>query len=168
MSNTKKKHLKKLQTWRIWPSVAISFFFILFSVSVVVAFFGLFILNITQTKYIDTFNESDKLMRSVLTVCENDYTWEDIIGFIYTTGVTDSAAITDSDYSVIASCGKLSFDSRSENCFEAGKFMDDLKRIINLNSCSAIVATHSPQIINNNWDNQIDLGGLYSAQLHNG
>ena len=48
------------------------------------------------------------------------------------------------------------------------KFMDDLKRIISLNSCSAIVATHSPQIINNNWNNQVDLGGLYSAQLHNG
>ena len=47
------------------------------------------------------------------------------------------------------------------------KFMDHLKRIIELNSCTAIVATHSPQIINNNWDNQVDLGGLYSAQLHN-
>lgn len=48
------------------------------------------------------------------------------------------------------------------------RFIDDLKRIININDCTALVATHSPQVINNNWDLQVDLGGLYSAQLNHG
>lgn len=46
------------------------------------------------------------------------------------------------------------------------QFMDDLEKIIKLNNIKVIVATHSPQIINNRWANQIDLGGLYSAQLN--
>lgn len=38
--------------------------------------------------------------------------------------------------------------------------MDDLNKIINLkeDSLSVIVATHSPQVINNNWNDIIDLG----------
>lgn len=43
------------------------------------------------------------------------------------------------------------------------KFMDDLLRIINYKGFNVVVATHSPQIINNHWDRQIDLGELYDA-----
>ncbi len=45
------------------------------------------------------------------------------------------------------------------------KFMDDLLRIITYKSINVIVATHSPQIINNHWERQIDLGELYGKQL---
>lgn len=41
------------------------------------------------------------------------------------------------------------------------KFMDDLLRIANNKNLNVIVATHSPQIINNHWDIQIDLGEEY-------
>lgn len=40
------------------------------------------------------------------------------------------------------------------------KFMDDLLRIIKYKKFNVIVATHSPQIINNHWERQIDLGEL--------
>lgn len=46
------------------------------------------------------------------------------------------------------------------------KFMDDLLRIISYKGFNVIVATHSPQIINNHWDRQIDLGELYGEQLN--
>lgn len=45
------------------------------------------------------------------------------------------------------------------------KFMDDLYKIIKFKKLNVIVATHSPQIINNHWENQIDLGELYGKQL---
>lgn len=32
------------------------------------------------------------------------------------------------------------------------QFLNDLERIIKINNCNIIVATHSPQIINENWD----------------
>lgn len=41
------------------------------------------------------------------------------------------------------------------------KFMEDLEKVIKLNNTKVIIATHSPQIINNRWDLQIDLGELY-------
>lgn len=44
-------------------------------------------------------------------------------------------------------------------------FMDDLLKIVNYRGIKVIVATHSPQIINNHWDKQIDLGALYGDQL---
>ena len=44
------------------------------------------------------------------------------------------------------------------------KFMDDLLRIIKYKKFNVIVATHSPQIINNHWERQIDLGELYAEQ----
>lgn len=44
------------------------------------------------------------------------------------------------------------------------EIMDNLKSIVNLNkNIQVIIATHSPQIISNNWDLQIDLGGLYNG-----
>ena len=46
------------------------------------------------------------------------------------------------------------------------KFMDDLYKIIKFKKLNVVVATHSPQIINNLWDNQIDLGELYGKQLN--
>lgn len=46
------------------------------------------------------------------------------------------------------------------------KFMDDLLKIINYKKFNVIVATHSPQIINNHWDRQVDLGELYGMQLN--
>ena len=46
------------------------------------------------------------------------------------------------------------------------KFMDDLYKIIKFKKLNVIVATHSPQIINNHWENQIDLGELYGQQLN--
>ena len=38
--------------------------------------------------------------------------------------------------------------------------MDDLEKVVNLSEIQVIVATHSPQLINNRWDIQIDLGEL--------
>lgn len=40
-------------------------------------------------------------------------------------------------------------------------FMNDLQKVVDLKKLNVIVATHSAQIINNYWDNQIDLGELY-------
>lgn len=45
--------------------------------------------------------------------------------------------------------------------------MDDLLKIIKFKKINVIVATHSPQIISNHLDKQIDLGSLYSEQLDN-
>ena len=44
-------------------------------------------------------------------------------------------------------------------------FMDDLLRIVKYKGINAIVATHSPQIINNHWERQIDLGEIYGEQF---
>lgn len=44
-------------------------------------------------------------------------------------------------------------------------FMDDLLRIVKYKDINAIVATHSPQIINNHWERQIDLGEIYGKQF---
>jgi len=41
------------------------------------------------------------------------------------------------------------------------KFMDDLLRVAKHKNLRVTVATHSPQIINNHWDIQIDLGEMY-------
>jgi len=41
------------------------------------------------------------------------------------------------------------------------KFLEDLLRVTKRSELEVIVATHSPQIINNNWDLQIDLGEIY-------
>ncbi|MDR2170050.1 MAG: AAA family ATPase [Planctomycetaceae bacterium] len=38
-------------------------------------------------------------------------------------------------------------------------FLADMLRIIKLRKISVLVATHSPQIVNDNWENIIDLGG---------
>ena len=46
------------------------------------------------------------------------------------------------------------------------KFMDDLLNIINHKKIKVIVATHSPQIISNHLDKQIDLGSLYSNEFN--
>ena len=45
-------------------------------------------------------------------------------------------------------------------------FLDDLLEVSKRNKLQAIVATHSPQIISNHLDIQIDLGGLYNAELN--
>jgi len=45
-------------------------------------------------------------------------------------------------------------------------FMDDLLKIVEYKGLKVIVATHSPQIINNHWDIQIDLGELYGNELY--
>lgn len=42
-------------------------------------------------------------------------------------------------------------------------FMEDLDRVVNLGNLKVVVATHAPQIINNRWDLQIDLGELYGC-----
>lgn len=41
------------------------------------------------------------------------------------------------------------------------KFMNDLLKIVEKKKFKVTVATHSPQIINNHWDIQIDLGEMY-------
>ncbi|MCD9500480.1 AAA family ATPase [Photobacterium carnosum] len=38
------------------------------------------------------------------------------------------------------------------------EFLEDIKRIIDIQNVSIIIATHSPQIIDNNWDLTVDLG----------
>ena len=40
-------------------------------------------------------------------------------------------------------------------------FLDDLMKIVEGNDINIVVATHSPQIINNHWEIQYDLGEIY-------
>lgn len=40
-------------------------------------------------------------------------------------------------------------------------FLNDLLEVVKTRNIKVIVATHSPQIINNHWDIQVDLGELY-------
>lgn len=46
------------------------------------------------------------------------------------------------------------------------KFAEDLEKIVKIKKLNAVVATHSPQVINGNYDIQIDLGELYTNGLH--
>lgn len=45
------------------------------------------------------------------------------------------------------------------------QFLNDLKKILSIKrkKINIVIATHSPQIINNNWDLQIDLGESYGG-----
>lgn len=45
-------------------------------------------------------------------------------------------------------------------------FADDLMRIVEYKNMKALVATHSPQIVNGRRDIQVDLGELYEKRLH--
>lgn len=45
------------------------------------------------------------------------------------------------------------------------QFLDDLFRIIKLQKINIVVATHSPQIINNHWDLTVDLEELRNATV---
>lgn len=45
------------------------------------------------------------------------------------------------------------------------QFLDDLFNIVALQKINIIVATHSPQIINNHWDLTVDLEDLHDAAL---
>lgn len=45
------------------------------------------------------------------------------------------------------------------------QFLDDLFKIIELQKISIVVATHSPQIINNHWDLTVDLEELRDAAI---
>jgi len=40
------------------------------------------------------------------------------------------------------------------------EFLNDIQEIIKLQKIDIIIATHSPQIINNRWDLTVDLGEL--------
>lgn len=42
-------------------------------------------------------------------------------------------------------------------------FMNDLDRVVNLGNLQVLIATHAPQIINNRWDIQVDLGEMYGG-----
>lgn len=46
------------------------------------------------------------------------------------------------------------------------KFLDDLLEVAKHSNIQVIVATHSPQIVSNHMDIQIDLGELYGAKLN--
>ena len=46
------------------------------------------------------------------------------------------------------------------------QFLNDLMEVSKKNQLQVIVATHSPQIISNHMDIQIDLGGLYNEELN--
>ena len=46
------------------------------------------------------------------------------------------------------------------------KFLDDLLEVAKLIELQVIVATHSPQVVSNHLDIQIDLGELYAEQLN--
>lgn len=46
------------------------------------------------------------------------------------------------------------------------KFLDDLVEVSKQTALQVIVATHSPQIVSNHLDIQIDLGELYGSELH--
>ena len=40
------------------------------------------------------------------------------------------------------------------------QFLSDLKKIMDINKSNVIIATHSPQIINNDWNKVVDLQDL--------
>lgn len=42
-------------------------------------------------------------------------------------------------------------------------FLDDIKDIINLQKIDVVIATHSPQIINDNWDLTVNLEDSYNG-----
>ncbi|MCL2323119.1 MAG: AAA family ATPase [Oscillospiraceae bacterium] len=44
------------------------------------------------------------------------------------------------------------------------QFLDDLLKVIKMNNLQVIIATHSPQILGNHWDKQVDLGELYNGE----
>lgn len=46
------------------------------------------------------------------------------------------------------------------------KFMDDLLAVSEQTKISAVVATHSPQIVSKHWDIQIDLGEIYGNEFN--
>ena len=48
------------------------------------------------------------------------------------------------------------------------KFLDDLMEVSKQNRVNVMVATHSPQIISNHLDFQVDLGELYGSELDKG
>ena len=44
------------------------------------------------------------------------------------------------------------------------ELLDDFQNVVNINpKMQMIIATHSPQIISNNWDLQVDLGDQYNG-----
>lgn len=47
-------------------------------------------------------------------------------------------------------------------------FIEDMKRIVQSRKLTAIIATHSPQIINGNRKIQVDLGEIYQNGLNTG
>ncbi len=40
------------------------------------------------------------------------------------------------------------------------KFINDLKEVTSMNSVAVVIATHSPDIIDKNWDLRVELEGL--------
>jgi len=46
------------------------------------------------------------------------------------------------------------------------QFMGDMLKVAEYKNQKVIIATHSPQILNNHWEFQIDLGELYNAQFN--
>ena len=44
-------------------------------------------------------------------------------------------------------------------------FVEDLQTIVKIKNLNAIVATHSAQIVNGNFDIQVDLGEYYSKWI---
>ena len=42
-------------------------------------------------------------------------------------------------------------------------FLDDIKDIINLKKIDVVIATHSPQIINDDWDLTVNLEDSYNG-----
>ena len=44
------------------------------------------------------------------------------------------------------------------------EFIEDLKKILEISKMSSIVATHSPQIINDNWEYVLDLSEFYGKE----
>jgi|UPI000362BEA8 predicted ATP-binding protein involved in virulence len=47
------------------------------------------------------------------------------------------------------------------------QFLDDMFDIIALQKMNVVIATHSPQIINNHWDLTVDLEDLHNAEVSN-
>lgn len=45
------------------------------------------------------------------------------------------------------------------------KFLDDMLKVADTTNLQIIVATHSPQIVSNHWDIQIDLGAEYGKEF---
>lgn len=97
-------------------------------------------------------------------------------GFVFKSSVTDKAiplsGLSSGEQHVLVLFYQLLFKTVSNSLLLIDEpeislhitwqnhFIEDLREVIKLNDFSVIIATHSPDIINNNWDLTVQLNGI--------